>query len=178
MFCSFAASPRIMRFFCTGKVVEWDQPEFEPLLRKMGKKKIEGARAVILLDVFKVQTSCGFGVPMLAGGPMPEGGEPEKVPMPELKDRATLGHWASNKIRKGELQQYQAASNAHNLDGFGGMRAAARDRGERLWLVRRKDQVRRIAGQSEAVIVGLVMGVALLLWAQLLAQRLGVRLNP
>ena len=54
MFCSFSMSPRIMRFFCTGKVVEWDQPAFEPLLKRMGKGKIEGARAVILLDIFKV----------------------------------------------------------------------------------------------------------------------------
>jgi len=37
-----------------GSVVEWDSPWFEPFLRKMGKGGIEGARAVILLDVFKV----------------------------------------------------------------------------------------------------------------------------
>lgn len=55
MFCSFARSPRIMRFFCTGKVVEWDSPHFEGVLRRMGKVRIEGARAVILLDVFKVR---------------------------------------------------------------------------------------------------------------------------
>ena len=55
MFCSFAKSPRIMRFFCTGKVVEWDHPRFEGLLERMGKEKIEGARAVILLSVFKVR---------------------------------------------------------------------------------------------------------------------------
>ncbi len=47
-----------MRFFCKGSVVEWDDGRFEGLLRKMGKKRIEGARAVILLDVFKV----GFGI--------------------------------------------------------------------------------------------------------------------
>lgn len=57
MFCSFAKSPRIMRFFCMGKVVEWDDPRFEGLLKKMGKERIEGARAVILLDVFKVRIS-------------------------------------------------------------------------------------------------------------------------
>ena len=34
--------------------MEWDAPAFEPLLRKMGEKRVEGARAVILLDVFKV----------------------------------------------------------------------------------------------------------------------------
>lgn len=54
MFCSFGATPRIMRFFCKGRVVEWDQPEFEVLLEKMGKARIPSARAVILLDVFKV----------------------------------------------------------------------------------------------------------------------------
>jgi hypothetical protein len=54
MFCSFGKTPRIMRFFCKGRVVEWDQPEFEVLLTKMGKKRIEGARAVIMLAVFKV----------------------------------------------------------------------------------------------------------------------------
>lgn len=54
MFCSFAKSPRIMRFFCMGTVVEWDDPKFDSLLKKMGKERIEGARAVILLDVFKV----------------------------------------------------------------------------------------------------------------------------
>ena len=54
MFCSFAKSPRIMRFFCKGSVVEWDDARFEGLLGKMEKKRVEGARAVILLDVFKV----------------------------------------------------------------------------------------------------------------------------
>jgi hypothetical protein len=57
MFCSFGAVPRIMRFFCRGSVVEWDQPEFGALLARMGKKRIDGARAVIKLDVFKVDIS-------------------------------------------------------------------------------------------------------------------------
>jgi hypothetical protein len=68
MFCSFAASPRILRFFCKGEVIEWDQPEFESTWKKMGiAKPVEGARAIILLDVFKVQTSCGFGVMKRSG---------------------------------------------------------------------------------------------------------------
>ena len=56
MFCSFGVSPRIMRFFCTGHVVEWDQPSFATILLKMAKKRLEGARAIILLDVWKVGT--------------------------------------------------------------------------------------------------------------------------
>lgn len=55
MFCSFDASPRIMRLFCTGSVIEWDQPEFPAYLKRMGKSEVAGARAVIKLDVFKVR---------------------------------------------------------------------------------------------------------------------------
>jgi hypothetical protein len=54
MFCSFDAAPRILRFFCTGRVIEWDDKDFDSWLEKMGNKKILGARAVIVLDVFKV----------------------------------------------------------------------------------------------------------------------------
>ena len=54
MFCSFGPSPRILRFYCTGRVVEWHEPGFDGWLKRMGKRKIDGARAVILLDVFKV----------------------------------------------------------------------------------------------------------------------------
>ena len=53
MFCSFATSPRILRFFCKGRVVECDKPEYGSLLKKMGKKEVIGARAVIVLDVWK-----------------------------------------------------------------------------------------------------------------------------
>lgn len=41
-----------------GSVVEWDDARFEPLVRRMGKKRIDGARAVILLDVYKVFVPC------------------------------------------------------------------------------------------------------------------------
>lgn len=70
MFCSFASAPRIMRFFCWGKVIEWDQPEFEGLIGKMGKEKILGARAVILLDVFKVReiSTITIIIPMISCG--------------------------------------------------------------------------------------------------------------
>lgn len=56
MFCSFDTSPRIVRFFCTGRVVEWDDGRFAGLVRKMGKGgKVEGARAVVCLEVWKVR---------------------------------------------------------------------------------------------------------------------------
>jgi hypothetical protein len=53
MFCSFAASPRIMRWFCKGRVIEIDHPEYSHWLAKMGKEEYPCTRAIILLDVFK-----------------------------------------------------------------------------------------------------------------------------
>lgn len=53
-----------MRFFCRGRVVEFDRPEYRVLLREMGKEEPVGARAVIVLDIFKVSVSfiwmCSF----------------------------------------------------------------------------------------------------------------------
>lgn len=37
--------------------MEWDSREFELLLKRMGKRRIDGARAIIDLDVFKVELS-------------------------------------------------------------------------------------------------------------------------
>lgn len=54
MFCSFDQQPRIMRLYCTGKVVEYTSPEFNIELKRMGKTNFDGARAVILLEIFKV----------------------------------------------------------------------------------------------------------------------------
>ena len=54
MFCSFEATPRIMRLFCTGSVIEWDDPGYAGFVKRMGVKSLLGARAAIVLDVFKV----------------------------------------------------------------------------------------------------------------------------
>lgn len=53
MFCSFAASPRIMRWYCQGRVIEVDHPEYFHWLAKMAKKEYPSMRAIILLEVFK-----------------------------------------------------------------------------------------------------------------------------
>ena len=54
MFCSFDKNPRIMRLFCTGRVVEYTDPGFDTLLKRMSKAEIVAPRAIILLDIFKV----------------------------------------------------------------------------------------------------------------------------
>ncbi|KAA6406727.1 MAG: hypothetical protein FRX48_09450 [Lasallia pustulata] len=171
MFCSFGKSPRIMRFFCTGKVVEWNQPGFGPLLEKMGKRKVQGARAIILLNVFKVQSSCGFAVPFLTTTPAVGDEISAKDVQPELKDRETLGHWASEKLEKKQLRGYQAEWNSASLDGLVGLTVARRDRGEILWLTSTRAWVRRMSAQKDTVAIGMLLGILMVLLVQMAARQ-------
>lgn len=59
MFCSFDTLPRILRLFCKGTVIEIDNPIFDATLERMGRKPLPGMRAIILLEIWKVSTSCG-----------------------------------------------------------------------------------------------------------------------
>ncbi|GIK05740.1 hypothetical protein Aspvir_009853 [Aspergillus viridinutans] len=147
LFCSFDAAPRILRFFCTGSVIEWNQPEFATYLERMGNKSVIGARAIIRLDVYKVQTSCGFGVPQLALKLDPETHEPK----PYLKDRETLGHFASKTVEKGQLRSYQRQWNASSLDGLPGLWSAIGDNGEYVWVGRVRNWLHRHEEEIEVV---------------------------
>ncbi|KAH6648547.1 hypothetical protein BKA67DRAFT_575154 [Truncatella angustata] len=53
IFCSFEKNSRILRRFCTGFVVEGHEPDFDHWQKKMGNKSLVGARATIMLDIFK-----------------------------------------------------------------------------------------------------------------------------
>ncbi|KAM3523928.1 hypothetical protein NHJ13051_004830 [Beauveria bassiana] len=72
MFMSFGPAPRILRLFCRSSIVEWDSPRFEELVRTIAqgspRTAFDGARAVIVCDIWQVQTSCGFGVPRVKKG--------------------------------------------------------------------------------------------------------------
>ncbi|RDL40978.1 Uncharacterized protein BP5553_00957 [Venustampulla echinocandica] len=169
MFCSFGPSPRIMRFFCTGRVVEWDTPEFEVLLGKMGKKRIDAARAIIMLDVWKVQTSCGYGVPKLTTSSL---GDTEKGYEAAFLDRDTLGHWASNKVERNEVTEYRLMNNTWSLDGIPGLMSARRDSGQWLWIEDGKAFLRRANSQPGTLVVGIIIGVLLSLFVQLVRNYL------
>ncbi|KAJ5724795.1 hypothetical protein N7493_006523 [Penicillium malachiteum] len=161
MFCSFDVSPRILRLFCTGTVLEWDQPEFLTCLENMGKRKVVGARAIIKLDIFKVQTSCGFGVPLLALSIDPESNKST----PYLKDRQTLKTFSTKKFsQEGEMQRYQQRMNTHSLDGLPGLRSALKDSGYHTWrlelanwFTRRWDNIERLKSVALALFIGFMV---------------------
>lgn len=61
MFCAFEGPPRIVRLFGRGTVYEFGTPEYDTLLSP--EKRRPGSRSVIVIDVHKVGSSCGYGVP-------------------------------------------------------------------------------------------------------------------
>lgn len=75
MFNAFEGSPRIVRLWGRGKVLEYGTEEYEAFVKKRkeeegegkgggGGWKIEdGTRAVVVVDVEQVGSSCGFSMP-------------------------------------------------------------------------------------------------------------------
>lgn len=186
MFMSFGPSPRILRLFCRVTVVEWDQPAFPALIRKIANAKREvfdGARAVILCDIWQAQTSCGFGVPRVKKGLYgPDGddedgtgiargideilreGAQDGEKLNELsvfEQRPTLDHWASKQTEGNKMLGYQVTNNASSLEGLPGLKAARREAGQVLWVGDLKARLRRIASEGEAVAAGFLLAMLL-----------------
>ena len=99
MFCAFSGPPRILRLHGRGRLAlpgmpEWDEldGQFPPLL---------GRRAFVVVDVERISTSCGYGVPL----------------MDFQAHRTNMDRWAEAKGPEG-LTRYRAEKNALSLDGL------------------------------------------------------------
>jgi hypothetical protein len=99
MFCAFAGKPNIVRLYGRGEVIPASAPEATTLLCQF--PPLPGARSIIRVDVTRVSTSCGYGVPVLHH----EG------------DRSQLLDWARRKGDEG-LREYRADKNARSIDGL------------------------------------------------------------
>ena len=152
--------------------MEWDDPAFEGWVERMEKKErmVEGVRAVIVLDVWKVQTSCGWGVPQMSIAP--EDGEAGG----QLKDRPTMNSFLTKWKAKGKLQEYQTQFNGKSLDGLPGLKVCRRDNGERLWAGDAKAWARRVDAQREGLFAGFVVGILMVMFVMLGKGMVGLRL--
>ncbi|MBM3657951.1 MAG: pyridoxamine 5'-phosphate oxidase family protein [Actinobacteria bacterium] len=102
MFCAFAGRPDIVRLHGRGRAVAADAPDAAPLLARF--PPVAGARTVIVVDVERVSSSCGFGVPrMTLDGP-----------------RDDLVTWAEKKGPDG-ITRYWQDKNATSIDGLPGI---------------------------------------------------------
>jgi hypothetical protein len=99
MLCSFGATAMILRLYGRGRTVLKDDSEY-PALREHFET-LPGERQIIVLEIDRVQTSCGYAVPR----------------MDNPKHRDTLVRWAENKGDDG-LKKYRREKNAFSIDGL------------------------------------------------------------
>jgi hypothetical protein len=117
MFCAFEGPPRIVRLHGRGEFVLADDPRFEDLLEEAGFEEPtipEGRRAIVVVDVTRIGSSCGYGVPL-----MEYAGERPHMDASTRKRVRVEGPEA--------YVNYQQEHNVRSLDGLPGVpeRAAA-----------------------------------------------------
>lgn len=99
MFCAFEGAPLILRLYGQGRAIlpgssEWD--EYIGLF-----PTLPGTRQIILAEIERVSTSCGYGVPLMA----------------YQGDRPQLTDWATKKGPEA-LAEYRREHNLRSLDGL------------------------------------------------------------
>ncbi len=99
MFCAFDGKPTILRLYGRGSVVRPESPEWAALAPLF--PTLPGGRQIIVAEISRVQTSCGFGVPLMRFD----------------GDRDALVRWAEAKGRDG-LRLYRERKNRTSIDGL------------------------------------------------------------
>lgn len=102
MFCAFEGAPQILRIHGTGTLVFPSDEAFPELLSQFSPGS--GVRAIAKIDVTRISTSCGYGVPE----------------MPFQRERSQMERWATSKGSKG-LARYRKEYNAVSIDGLPAM---------------------------------------------------------
>ncbi len=99
LFCAFSGAPQILRLYGRGETVLPGAARWEELIVHF--PDYPGIRQIIIASIHFVQTSCGYGVPLM-----------------ELqKDRETMARWANSKGEEG-LVEYRRVKNRKSLDGL------------------------------------------------------------
>ncbi|MGA1988870.1 MAG: pyridoxamine 5'-phosphate oxidase family protein [Candidatus Sulfotelmatobacter sp.] len=102
MFCAFQGPPNIFRLHGHGRAVEPQDAEFGALLAQF--PAFESVRSIILVEIARVNDSCGYGVPRFKY----EG------------EREQLAAWARKKGPEG-LKAYRQEKNRRSVDGLPGL---------------------------------------------------------
>ncbi|KAI0319889.1 hypothetical protein OF83DRAFT_1039751, partial [Amylostereum chailletii] len=115
MFIAFQGGPRILRFFGRGVAYEYGSKEYEELLP--AEERNPGSRGVIVVDVHRVGTSCGWGVPFYDYvGP--------RTTLSNFGVQLEKKSQAAEDHRAGGLHAYWKLKNMQSIDGIPGLRSA------------------------------------------------------
>jgi hypothetical protein len=99
MFCAFEGSPKILRLYCRGHVLTRLSQGWADAVARFPEQP--GVRQIVVGQVESVQTSCGFGVPLMS----------------VVAQRDQLPRWAESKGEAG-LVEYRRLKNTVSLDGL------------------------------------------------------------
>ncbi|MBG0742444.1 pyridoxamine 5'-phosphate oxidase family protein [Cylindrospermopsis raciborskii LB2897] len=99
MFCAFQEPPCILRLYGQGRTILPDDYEWDQLYSLF--TPIVGTRQIIVADIDRIQTSCGFGVPLYE----------------YVGQRQTLISWAMKKGQLG-IREYHQQKNFVSIDGL------------------------------------------------------------
>ncbi|KAG8856023.1 hypothetical protein FRB96_006590 [Tulasnella sp. 330] len=116
MFTAFNGPPNIVRFWGKGHVHERGSVEYCNLIPH--SEQLPGSRAVVVLDIERVGTSCGYSIPYyeFVGERLQLQNHFEKL---ELADAAEEDGMSRRGIKK-----YWAEKNAWSIDGLPGFKSA------------------------------------------------------
>ncbi|ESK92842.1 pyridoxamine phosphate oxidase [Moniliophthora roreri MCA 2997] len=112
-FNAFEGPPRIARLFGKGTVYEFGTPEYNDLIPP--EKRKPGSRSVIMVDVHKVATSCGYAIPFFEF----KSHRNKLIQWATPKETADIE--ASAEAKEKGLKAYWARTNSTSLDGLPGM---------------------------------------------------------
>lgn len=99
MWCSFGATPNILRVYGSGSIHRPDSKRFGELIGFFGNHL--GVRGIVEVKVKSAKNSCGFGVPVAES----------------FAQRPDLDKWLQHKGSEA-LLEYQSRKNAVSLDGL------------------------------------------------------------
>jgi hypothetical protein len=99
MFCAFDGPPKILRLYGKGRTILPDDEEWNELSNQF--TRLPATRQIIVADIFKVKSSCGFGIPL--------------YDYKEERDHAFK--WAEKKGEDG-LEEYKKEKNMVSMDGL------------------------------------------------------------
>ena len=109
MFCSFDATPKVLRIYGTGRAVLPADPEWPGLAAHFGPAAGTGRgggdrdaeRAIIVVAIDRIADSCGYAVPVM-----------------ELSfERDLLARWSERKSAE-DLAAYRVKHNSESIDGL------------------------------------------------------------
>lgn len=99
MFCAFDGKPLILRLYGTAQTIHRQDADWGKYYNLFPAD--EGARNIFVMDIDSVQTSCGFGVPL----------------MDYQEDRTILTDWTA-KVGSDGVKEYWEKKNVTSIDGL------------------------------------------------------------